>query len=137
MFVNTTRWSTPESLAVNVTALQNDTAGSYSQFFEMRNGGPSDILSARLQIVTPTRTPEGYAISELATQPVVTDGLLATCDPVDLKSQITIVNCESGRLKRQERVVIRLLFRILSEALIKVLNQELIYYCLIASIIDL
>ena len=86
----------------------------------MRNIGPSDVLTARLQIVSPTRTPEGYAITELTTQPVVTEGFETTCDPVDLKSQITVINCESGRLKKNERVVIRLLFRTLTEALIKV-----------------
>lgn len=88
----------------------------------MRNIGPSDILAARLQIIAPTRTPEGYAITELTAQPIVTEGFQTTCDPVDLKSQITVINCESGRLKRNERVVIRLLSRILTEALIKVIS---------------
>ena len=83
-------WSRPEALTVNITALQlNETKAlpEYTQFFEVRNEGPSDIIGAKFRIVSPTHTPEGYAINELKAQPRIQEGV-ATCDPISLTEKL-------------------------------------------------
>lgn len=109
-----------------MTALQlNESTAlpQYTQFYEMQNAGPSDIIGAKFRIVAPTHTPEGYAISELTAQPTVTEGR-AVCDPIQLtsspnKGAITI-DCITEKMSRSERIVIRLNARLSSEALLKV-----------------
>lgn len=110
---------------VNVTALQQEgaQAPTYVQFYEVRNMGPSELLGTSFRIVSPTKTPEGFAISDMTAQPVVIEGI-AICDPIpigsnDTASDIT-VNCRTERISRYERVVVRLSARLLSDALIQV-----------------
>ncbi len=116
---------------VNITAVQqneNKALPQYTQFYEVRNEGTSDILSARFSIVWPTHTPEGYAITELTAQPTVIEGN-AVCDPVPiagLGSKTTTgvnINCVTEtKLTRNKRVVIRVSARVSSEALLQVFS---------------
>ncbi|KAK4002779.1 hypothetical protein OUZ56_004581 [Daphnia magna] len=124
-------WSRPEALVVNMTALQlNESTAlpQYTQFYEVQNVGPSDVIGAKFRIVTPTHTPEGYAISELTAQPTVTEGN-ANCDPVQLTSNPNVgvinIDCVTEKMNNSERIVIRLNGRLSSEALLKQLNTDI------------
>ena len=91
----------------------------------MRNVGPSDILGSRFRILSPTHTSEGYAISVLIAQPTVIEGN-AYCDDVpigSLSKTMTSVSIEcvaEKKLTRNQRIVVRLMARLSSEALLNV-----------------
>jgi hypothetical protein len=114
-------------LTVNTTALQLGEIKAlpeYTQFCEVRNEGPSDIIGAKFRIVFPTHTPEGYAINELKAQPTIQTGA-ATCDIVPLaekpnKKPIDI-NCVVNRMTGGQRVVIKLIAQLASEAFLEVI----------------
>ena len=97
-------------------------------FMAETNRGPSEILNATFRIELPTKTPEGFAISELTAQPVVIEGA-AVCDPVPLganstESGVITMTCQTERISRFERVVVRLSARISTEALIQVSGKK-------------
>lgn len=122
-------WSQPDTLSVNLTAVEINGTNAiphYTQFFEARNLGPSNIISGRFRIFFQTHTDEGYAINELTAQPTVADGQ-ATCNPVSVKTrsqgEVNGINidCEMGKIASKGRVVIRLTARLSPEALLKVI----------------
>lgn len=119
--------SRPEVLTVNITALQLNEINAlpeYTQFFEVRNEGPSDIIGAKFRIVFPTHTPEGHAINKLKAQPKIQEGT-ATCDPISLtekpNKEPIFINCVTNRMTRGHRIVIALMAQLSSEALLNVL----------------
>lgn len=122
-------WSQPDSLSINTTALKTNGSNSiphYTQFYEVRNVGPSDVVSGRFRIVFPTHTPEGYSINELTAQPTVNGS--ATCDTVSIASRAQEtagidINCEFGRMARNARAVIILMAKLSPEAFLKVITS--------------
>ena len=116
--------------------LKNDTTGPpFVQFFEVRNLGPSDILAATLQIGLPVYTDDGVEIIELLKELTVTEGI-ADCQSIPLSSQehhttsfrydgeprtrVVIINCTTGHITSNDRVVIRLSARLSPKGVINV-----------------
>ena len=99
----------------------------YTLFYEVRNDGPSDIIGTKFRIVFPTHTPEGYAINELISPPKIQEGA-ATCDPVSLSvkpnNEPIYINCEANRMTQGKRVVIVLMAKLSSEALLNVIYNH-------------
>ena len=135
-------------ITVNATALKaemelrNDTTGlTFVQFFEVRNQGPSDILATTLQISLPVYTEDGDEILELLKQLTVTEGV-ADCQSVPLNSQeantmlryngeigtrAVVINCTTGRIVSNDRVVIRLSARLSPKGVINVKKFTIAY----------
>ena len=92
---------------------------TYLQFYEILNGGPSDVLSTEFVIASPTKTPEGYAISTWTSQPIIEEGS-ATCDPFQDTGNSVVLKCRTETLLRSKRIVVRVSARISTEALVQV-----------------
>ena len=94
---------------------------TYKQYYEVRNVGPSDVLSAVLRITFPIKTIDGYVINELMGQPYVNEGP-AVCKTTEGESTIDI-ECSITRMIPKERTVVYLEAQLSSEALTKVIKN--------------
>lgn len=119
--------------------LKNGTTGpTFVQFFEVRNQGPSDILGATLQIGLPLYTDDGAEIIQMLKQLTVTEGE-ADCQSIPLGNYestlpfryngeaAVAINCTTGRIGSNDRVVIRLSARLSAEAIINVWISKYTY----------
>lgn len=94
---------------------------NFTQFFEIQNLGPSDVLESRFRISLQAKTKQGQAIIKLTSKPHVTEGVAVCQQSPDADSLMYIViNCTAKRLIQSEHIKLQIAAQLDAEGVAKV-----------------